>query len=49
MIEEKEDGSSNGMLIDWEFAVRILSGDRYRLSGTVSVVSIRAIEFGHHN
>ncbi|KAG2742376.1 hypothetical protein P692DRAFT_20748553 [Suillus brevipes Sb2] len=37
MIEEKEDGSSNGMLIDWEFAVRILSGDRYRLSGTGTV------------
>ncbi|KAG2746867.1 hypothetical protein P692DRAFT_201806861 [Suillus brevipes Sb2] len=34
MIEDKEDGSSNDMLIDWEFAVHIFSDDHYQLSGT---------------
>ncbi|KAG1890837.1 hypothetical protein F4604DRAFT_1949197 [Suillus subluteus] len=37
MIEDKDDGSSNGMLIDWEFAVRILPDDHYPLGGTGTV------------
>ncbi|KAG0694171.1 hypothetical protein DFH29DRAFT_1006564 [Suillus ampliporus] len=33
MIEDKDDGSSNGMLIDWEFTVCILEDGHYPLGG----------------
>jgi hypothetical protein len=36
MIEDVDDGSSVGMLIDWEFAVDITPNDCYTIGGTVS-------------
>jgi len=36
MIEDKDDGSSSGMLIDWEFAVNIIVDNKYSRGGTVS-------------
>lgn len=35
MIEDDGDGS-HGTLIDWEFAVHILAGQKYAIGGTVS-------------
>jgi hypothetical protein len=37
MIEDNGDGT-HGMLIDWEFSVKIVQGDQYGVGGTVSVL-----------